>query len=116
MSGRAAVAWVSCGLGLRGLARQAGISVIALGFGLGMSAFWQPIVQVSAFNCSPGSFTSQQNKWNGSGHGWLGICDNNWAAQTKYYTGEDWVGTTLSGQQVHLRAWSCGNLYYDQTY
>ena len=68
-----------------------------------------------AYNCSPGYQSSQQDVFNGRGHGWLGYCFD-YTMDIEHYTGEDWGGTTMSWQQVHLRVWECGKLLYDNTY
>ena len=73
-----------------------------------------PALRAVAYDCGFGNFNDQKDAWNGSGHGWLGACYG--AVNAMYYSGEDWGGTVLSGQTIHLRAWSCGYQYYNQTY
>ncbi len=74
----------------------------------------QPIVSALAYNCGSGNYNGQKDAFNGTKHGWLGYCNGS-TFWFKYYSGEDDAGAVLSQQTIHLRAWSCGNIHYDQS-
>lgn len=100
----------------RALHRSAALAFVlfsATFFSLSAAGVTQPLV-ADAYNCSPGWFFQQQDVFNGSGHGWLGTCEGLGTALA--YTGEDWGGTTLSWQYLHLRMWECGVQLYNSTY
>jgi hypothetical protein len=71
-------------------------------------------LDVFAYWCGTGAENGQKDTWSGSGHGWLGYCS--YPSGTKYYAGENYGGTTMDGQYLHLRAWANGAGYYDQAY
>jgi hypothetical protein len=95
--------------------------VIATSTSVGMLS--RASLSALAFNCGSGYSNQQKDVFNNPQagyywHGWLGLCDG---GPVYYYAGEDsrwaWGGAyhPISNLSIHLRAWSCGNLYYDST-
>ncbi len=77
-----------------------------------------------AFDCGSGYINRQQDNWyspnsSTTWHAWLGVCDSYWDP-LYYYAGEDsnyngGGGAPVDYMYLHLRAWRCGTLFYDQT-
>jgi len=97
----------------RRAAAPAFVVLAATFFSISATGGTQPLAAL-AYNCGIGT-QAQQDVFNGKGHGWLGYCSYPTATALSY-TGEDWGGTTLSWQTLHLRMWECGVQLYNSTY